>query len=59
MQQDNTLIDIHFRFQILMSKKLSSTNFLQQFRDAESLEMHKLSAVQFMEVWEHYDTDGK
>merc|ERR1711915_905441 len=40
-----------------VSRKLSSANFLRQFRDAESRELNKLSAVQFMEVWDHYDSD--
>jgi len=40
------------------SSKLSTTNFLRQFRNSESRELNKLSAVQFMEVWDHYDTDG-
>jgi len=40
-----------------VSRKLSSSNFLRQFRDAESRELNKLSAVQFMEVWDHYDSD--
>merc|ERR1719422_1496996 len=35
-----------------------SENFLRQFRDKDSRELTQLSAVQFMEVWEHYDTDG-
>jgi len=35
-----------------------SENFLRQFRDKESRELTRLSAVQFMEVWEHYDTDS-
>ena len=39
--------------------KLSSSNFLRQFRNADSRELNKLSAVQFMEVWDHYDNDGK
>ena len=33
-------------------------NYLRQFRDSSSLELRRLSAVQFMAVWEHYDTDG-
>ena len=41
------------------TSKLSSSNFLRQFRNAESRELNKLSAVQFMEVWDHYDNDGK
>ena len=36
-----------------------SQNYLRQFRDARSLELRRLSAVQFMSVWEHYDTDGQ
>lgn len=35
-----------------------SENFLRQFRDKDSRELTQLSAVQFMEVWEHYDTDA-
>ncbi|CAG0878930.1 unnamed protein product [Darwinula stevensoni] len=34
------------------------SNFLRQFRDAESRELRKLTANQFMEVWSHYDKDG-
>ena len=34
-------------------------NFLKQFHDEKSLQLQKLSAVQFMEVWLHYDKDGK
>ncbi|KAL7631374.1 UNVERIFIED_CONTAM: hypothetical protein RMT77_018324 [Armadillidium vulgare] len=33
-------------------------NFMRQFRDAESRELKKLTANQFMEVWSHYDEDG-
>jgi len=33
-------------------------NFMRQFRDSDSLELKKFSAAQFMEVWEHYDSDG-
>ena len=36
-----------------------STNYLRQFRDSNSLEIQKLSAIQFMNVWEHYDKDGQ
>ena len=38
---------------------LDTTNFMRQFRDSDSLELKKLSAAQFMEVWEHYDSDGE
>lgn len=34
-------------------------NFMRQFRDPESRELTKLSANQFMDVWSHYDKDGK
>lgn len=33
------------------------SNFMRQFRDAESRELKKLTANQFMEVWGHYDED--
>lgn len=36
-----------------------ATNFMRQFRDPDSRELKKLSANQFMEVWSHYDKDGK
>lgn len=39
--------------------KLDASNFMRQFRDSDSLELKKLSAAQFMEVWEHYDSDGE
>jgi hypothetical protein len=39
-----------------LSKK---ENFLRQFRDEQSKELKKLTAAQFMEIWSHYDTDGK
>ena len=35
------------------------TNFMRQFRDPDSRELTKLSANQFMDVWSHYDKDGK
>lgn len=38
--------------------KLDTSNFMRQFRDSDSLELKKLSAAQFMDVWEHYDSDG-
>lgn len=46
----------------LNSKRLNlekATNFMRQFRDPDSRELKKLSANQFMEVWSHYDKDGK
>lgn len=33
-------------------------NFMRQFRDPTSREVKKLTANQFMEVWNHYDQDG-
>ena len=38
---------------------VASTNFMRQFRDSESKELKQLTAAQFMEVWDHYDDDGK
>ena len=38
--------------------KLDTTNFMRQFRDADSRELKQLTAAQFMEVWDHYDDDG-
>ncbi len=37
----------------------ASANFMRQFRDSESRELKKLTAQQFMEVWDHYDDDGE
>jgi hypothetical protein len=33
-------------------------NFLRQFRDEQSKELKQLTAIQFMEIWSHYDIDG-
>lgn len=33
-------------------------NILHQFRDENSDSLRKVSAVQFYEIWNHYDTDG-
>jgi calretinin len=37
-----------------MSKEV---NFLRKYRDASSKEFIKLTASQFMEIWNHYDSD--
>ena len=34
-------------------------NFMRQFRDDGTREMKKLTSHQFMEVWNHYDNDGR
>jgi hypothetical protein len=34
-------------------------NFLRQFRDEQSKELKQLTATQFMEIWSHYDIDGR
>lgn len=42
-------------------KKLNlekATNFMRQFRDPETRDLKKLSANQFMDVWNNYDKDG-
>lgn len=33
-------------------------NFLRQFRDKETREFRQITASQFMDVWNHYDSDG-
>lgn len=33
-------------------------NFLRQFRDLKTREFKRITAGQFMDVWNHYDTDG-
>jgi calretinin len=35
-----------------------ATNFMRQFRDPETRDLKKLSANQFMDVWNNYDKDG-
>ena len=43
----------------MASTRAGKVNFLKQFHDERSLQLRKLSSVQFMEVWKHYDKDGK
>ena len=40
-------------------KKCSTANFMRQFRDSATKDLKKLTSVQFMEVWTHYDKDGE
>ncbi|XP_055891393.1 calbindin-32-like isoform X2 [Biomphalaria glabrata] len=35
-----------------------SQNFLRQFRDKKTRKFKEISAANFMDVWNHYDTDG-
>lgn len=37
----------------------ADNNFLRQFRDTQSRQFRQFTASQFMEVWNHYDLDGK
>ncbi|XP_052232085.1 calbindin-32-like isoform X1 [Dreissena polymorpha] len=39
-------------------KPVDKKNFLRQFRDKETREFRQITASQFMEVWNHYDSDG-
>lgn len=39
-----------------MSKK---DNFLRKFRNEKTNELKNISATEFMEIWNHYDADGK
>ena len=34
-------------------------NFMRQFRDKNTRQLKNLTSTQFMEVWSHYDHDGK
>ena len=43
----------------MAEKDPNSSNFLRQFRDSETRQLKKFTATQFMEVWNHYDEDGK
>lgn len=36
-----------------------SKNFLRQFRDLKTRELKEISAGKFMDVWNHYDADGR
>ncbi|RWS30429.1 calbindin-32-like protein [Leptotrombidium deliense] len=36
----------------------NSSNFMRQFRDSKTRELKNLTAIQFMDVWKHYDKDG-
>lgn len=40
-------------------KQDECTNFLRQFRDKDTRQLKKFTATQFMDVWNHYDSDGK
>lgn len=49
-----------------MSRKLSQdncdpakVNFIRKFRDDNSSYLKKLTASQFVEIWEHYDKNCK
>ena len=34
-------------------------NYLRQFREENACRFHRFTATQFMDVWNHYDTDGR
>ena len=36
-----------------------SDNFFLKFRDKQSNKFSKFTANQFLDVWKHFDTDGK
>lgn len=40
-------------------KSTASQNFMRQFRDKNTRQLKNLTSTQFMEVWSHYDKDGK
>lgn len=42
-----------------MARGRKNSNFMRQFRDSTTKELKKLTSQQFMEVWKHYDHDGK
>jgi hypothetical protein len=33
-------------------------NFLNKFRNELTNDLKKLSSIEFMEIWNHYDADG-
>ena len=34
-------------------------NYLRHFREENAYRFHRFTATQFMDVWNHYDTDGR
>jgi hypothetical protein len=42
-----------------VSALATPSNFLRQFRDVSSRQFRKFTATQFLEVWNHYDSDGQ
>lgn len=42
-----------------VSRGRKNSNFMRQFRDSTTKELIKLTSQQFMDVWKHYDHDGK
>jgi hypothetical protein len=40
-------------------KTTANQNFMRQFRDKNTRQLKNLTSTQFMEVWSHYDKDGK
>ena len=42
-----------------MSASQKKSNFMNQFRDSQTKELKNLTSAQFIEVWSHYDKDGK
>lgn len=43
----------------LSGKSGTTQNFMRQFRDKNTRQLKNLTSAQFMEVWSHYDKDGK
>ena len=57
MDSDNLGADLSKN--VSTHKKAFKANFMRQFRDENSRKMKELSSYQFLEVWSHYDSDGK
>lgn len=41
------------------SAQATAVNFMSKFRDKDTRVLKNLNSVQFMEVWNNYDKDGK
>ena len=40
------------------NKGSKRNTFLRQFRDEKNQELKELTATQFIDIWNHYDSDG-
>lgn len=43
----------------LNNSRANGQNYMRQFRDKNTRQLKNLTSTQFMEIWSHYDHDGK